>query len=46
MRDKKTYAILELNSLNTNDLFKVFNLKKEICGNLRNLRINNSHNSN
>jgi hypothetical protein len=45
MRDKKTYAILELNPLNTNDLFKVFNLKKEICGNLRNLRINNSQQS-
>jgi hypothetical protein len=42
MRDRKTYAILEINSLNTNPISKIFNLKKKICGNLRNLRINNS----
>jgi rRNA maturation endonuclease Nob1 len=44
MRDKKNYAILEINPLNTSDLFKVFNLKKKsakicvICGQLFNLK--------
>ena len=46
MRDKKTYAILELNPLNTNDLFTIFNLKKKsakifvICGQVFNLKRN------
>jgi rRNA maturation endonuclease Nob1 len=44
MRDKKTYAILEINPLNTNAISKVFNLKKKsaeicvICGKVFNLK--------